>query len=484
MGLLIIDEAQQRSLSTLLLLKLLNHPTLNCFKVLVLSDSAPVALETATILKSDNVLQIPPSPLPVRLTCLNTNVSDTQQCLLAARAVSTLFAENNDPCTVLILVADETSAHQMSGVLSKQCGPSISLLQVLPALTNATSSLMLDTDFHTRKTILVTTGVPHRRLLPANVVAVVDCGTAVRQQFDFIGNCPAVITTSTTPDEEFLRTYSITTEEVTGQCFRLYAPSSDRWCEPTIAGPIYDHVLVLRSLGVSRFTEYGLPAPAVAHALGYLRSTESIDANCQVTEFGRKVTALGLTTVEGTTILKAIDEEVAHEMCAVLAMSQALDEKSLPLFTKRTTMTQFKAFEGDPLTWLNVFAAYHSKSKLSDFGRKWAADHDLEFNILLRAERIYEKLCELIDCQTSKNPFAMHRSEAEDRSRKVIKCLKTGYMCHETSFQDGIARLRDSGMEVYIDKQSVLFENPPERMIYMTIVLISGRLYIRGVCKI
>jgi len=277
-----------------------------------------------------------------------------------------------------------------------------------------------------------------------------------------------------------------------GKCFRLYCEDAMRSLEPHVKPELLRTnlggvVLQLKAMGVDDILSFPFidppPREALVRSLELLYALGALDDDGKLNAAGRKMSRFPLEPMAARAILAGHDEGCAEDVIAIVSMlttDSVFRERSREFSAaalgssareKNPGREQYARKEGDHATLLAVFRAY---SACGEKRRKaFCVTNCVNLRSMVKARDIFEQLS-----RAAKAEGIAIRSKGDDVD-PALRALVAGFFLNVARRQaDGSFKTVSAGQRVTIHPSSVLFQKPPEMILFNELVK-TNRLYAR-----
>jgi len=230
-----------------------------------------------------------------------------------------------------------------------------------------------------------------------------------------------------------------------GVCYRLYTEESFKQLPentpPQIRSNKLDSiVLQMKALGLGRLVKFDFfdspPVETLMRAYEQLILLEAIEETGEISELGKVMSLLPLDPHLSKMLMSSCRFNCTEEILTIISMVTNTKPYFLQIPELKDAIhdvqMRFKHLDGDHLTYLNIFNAYKQNGEDS----KWCADHFLDHQSLVSADKIRCQLAKILD------GIGMKRISTAPDSKSyysnIRRALCTGYFMQ-------VARLAQSG---------------------------------------
>ncbi|KAJ2446490.1 hypothetical protein GGF42_005678, partial [Coemansia sp. RSA 2424] len=349
-----------------------------------------------------------------------------------------------------------------------------------------------------KRKIVFATNVAETSVTIDGIVYVVDCGFVKQRVFDPVTGTDKLVTEPISKSSAAQRAGRAGRTRA-GKVYRLYTHEAYKSglflrhdvpevCRLSLA-PM---VLTLMALGVNnlvRFDYFQSPPPELlSQALEHLASLGALEPQRAVLtpEFGIYLAELPLDPKLGACLLNAAQKfACVREAMAAVAMLAIGDGPFVVPSGQRAEAEadkrDFMVREGDVLTFVNVLVAYQeTPTKLRP---QWCRLHFLNSRTLEQAYRVSRQLESYLHRMGYSRE--LRQSCGQDFSR-LQKCLVSGLFANAAKLEaDGSYRLFRGGPSLWVHPSSVLFpETAKPQFVVFAEAMETTKLYMRGITSI
>lgn len=515
---IMVDEAHERSISTDILLGLLNKILKRRPDLRIIVSSATLQAEefltfftrTGDEAETDDtsrsrgtIISLEGRTHPIDTLYLESSAEDYVQ-----KAISTVFdihAKEQKGDILVFLTGREEIEYAVNAVAEQlvQLDPESPPLLPLPLFAGLTTEQQMyvfeEAPTNTRK-VIFSTNIAEASVTIDGIVYVVDCGFVKLRAYNPKTGIETLTATSVSKASAAQRAGRAGRTRP-GKCFRLYTEAAydslpDANPPEIQRSNLAPFVLQLKALGVDnvlRF-DYLTPPPAelMVKALELLFSLGALDEYAKLTKpMGLRMAELAVEPMMAKTLLSAPNFGCLSEMLTIAAMTslgssvwvQQDDEKKQFENTRR----KFAVEEGDHLTLLNVYQTFVTKGRKE---ARFCYDNYLNFKALTQAVSIRAQLkryLERFGLNTDESLASTNilTTNPLQKAEQIRRCLTTGYFAHAARMQaDGTLRTIDGGTTLHAHPSSLMFNRKADWVIFHEIMDTSTKTYVRDISKI
>ncbi|RYP06477.1 hypothetical protein DL764_003128 [Monosporascus ibericus] len=512
---IMVDEAHERSISTDILLGLLQKIRKRRPELRIIISSATLQAEEFVRFFSDRsddggsqqsagngnsqtatIISLEGRTYPIDVLYLESPTEDYVE-----KAVSTVFeihAKELEGDILVFLTGREEIDTAVQAVAERSLqlplgSQSISPLPLYAGLSTEQQMYVFDAPPENTRKVIFSTNIAEASVTIEGIVYVIDSGFVKLRAYDPRTGIES-LTATTISKAAAAQRAGRAGRTRPGKCFRLYTEDAfQKLPEANVPeiqrSNLAPFILQLKALGIDNVVrfDYLTPPPAelLIKATELLYSLGALDEYAKLTKpLGMRMAELAVEPMMAKTLLTAPSFGCLSEMLTIAAMTsvgsvwiQGEDEKKQMESARR----KFAAEEGDHLTLLNVYQTFVTKGKKES---KFCHENRLNYKSLMRAisirsqlKRYLQRFGISVDESLSAPPAGL--------GEQIRRCLTTGYFAHAAKMQpDGSFRNVQGGTVLYAHPSSLMFNRKADWVIFHEVMETGSKIFIRDVTKI
>ncbi|KAH9520360.1 Pre-mRNA-splicing factor ATP-dependent RNA helicase dhx15 [Bulinus truncatus] len=275
-----------------------------------------------------------------------------------------------------------------------------------------------------------------------------------------------------------------------GKCFRLYTEKAykqemqENTYPEILRSNLGTVVLQLKKLGIDDLVHFDFmdpPAPeTLMRALELLNYLAALDDDGELTELGSMMAEFPLDPQLAKMVIASCDYNCSNETLSITAMLSVPQCFVRPMEAKKAadeSKMRFAHIDGDHLTLLNVYHAF----KQNHEDPQWCYDNFVNYRSLKSADNVRQQLARIMD------RFNLRRSSTEFTSRdyyiNIRKALVSGFFMQVAHLERTGHYLTVKDSQVVQLHPSTVLDHKPDWVLYNEFVL-TTKNYIRTVTDV
>ncbi|VDD82718.1 unnamed protein product [Mesocestoides corti] len=499
-GVILLDEAHERTLATDILMGLLKEiigqrPDL---KIVVMSATLDAG-KFQDYFDNAPLLTVPGRTHPVEI--FYTQEPERDYLEAAIRTVIQIHMCEESEGDILLFLTGQEEIEEACKRIQREVeslGPEAGELRCIPLYSTLPPNLqqqIFDPPPPRRKNgaagrkVVVSTNIAETSLTIDGVVFVIDPGFAKQKVYNPRIRVESLLVTAISKASAQQRAGRAGRTRP-GKCFRLYTERAyrqemqDNTYPEILRSNLGTVVLQLKKLGIDDLVHFDFmdpPAPeTLMRALELLNYLAALDDDGNLTDLGSMMAEFPLDPQLAKMVIASCDYNCSNEVLSITAMLSVPQCFVRPADAKKAAdeaKMRFAHIDGDHLTLLNVYHAF----KQNHEDPQWCYDNFINLRSLKSADNVRVQLSRIMD------RFSLRRSSTEFTSRdyylNIRKALVSGFFMQ-------IAHLERTGHYLTVkDNQvvqlhpSTVLDHKPEWVLYNEFVL-TTKNYIRTVTEV
>ncbi|GFR73815.1 pre-mRNA-splicing factor ATP-dependent RNA helicase DHX15 [Elysia marginata] len=275
-----------------------------------------------------------------------------------------------------------------------------------------------------------------------------------------------------------------------GKCFRLYTEKAykkemqENTYPEILRSNLGTVVLQLKKLGIDDLVHFDFmdpPAPeTLMRALELLNYLAALDDDGEITELGSMMAEFPLDPQLAKMVIASCDNNCSNEVLSITAMLSVPQCFVRPMEAKKAAdeaKMRFAHIDGDHLTLLNVYHAF----KQNHEDHQWCYDNFINLRSLKSADSVRQQLARIMD------RFNLKRSSTDFTSRdyylNIRKALVSGFFMQIAHLERTGHYLTVKDSQVVQLHPSTVLDHKPDWVLYDEFVL-TTKNYIRTVTDV
>jgi len=339
--------------------------------------------------------------------------------------------------------------------------------------------------------VVVATNIAEASVTIEGIVHVIDCGYVKLRVYDPFTRIESLVKMPVSKAGAIQRKGRAGRTQK-GACYRMFPQR--QWDElPTSQPPELQRsalapvLLQLKALGVNNILRFDFLSPPfreyLVEALEILYYLDAIDDHANLTPTGKKMAQLPLGIMTSKVLVSSGEYGCSLEVLTIAAMS-SLDTVFLENTNDKMALAaakrKFTVEEGDHLTYYNVYQAFVERRKQNQEGVvRWCRNNYLDFQSLTKVVSVRVQLARYLD------RFGFPIQSSNGKTEPVLKCLVSGYFAHAAHIQgDGSYRVIQGNHLVWIHPNSVLFTRNAKWVVFQSMLETKEKVFMQGVTAV
>lgn len=492
-GVIMVDEAHERSLSSDFLLALLKKIRLKRPELRIIVSSATLQAEDIlSFFVGDDaqngtnadelggnvgrIISLEGRAYPVDILYLEEPTENYLE-----QAVRTVFEiHTNEAGDILVFLTGRDEIEKAVDMIAEEAArlnSSLPKLQPLPlyaGLSTDQQMYVFEPAAENTRKVICSTNIAEASVTIDGIGHVIDCGfVKVRAYNPRTG----IETLTATPISKASATQRAGRAGRTkpGKCFRLYTEESYEELPDTLPPEIQRSnlaplILQMKLLGIDNIARFDFltppPAQLLIRGLELLYSLGALDDYAKLTSpLGRRIAELAVDPMMAKVLLSAPSFNCLSEILSIAAMTSLqgsvwyTSDEAGAKKAMESSRRKFAVEEGDHITLLNAYQAFVTVGKKD---AKWCRDHHLNYKAMSRAVSIRNQLRRYlegfgIDVRESLAERPTASLAGPDKAELIRRCLTTGYFAHAARMQVDGSFKTVNGTVLWAHPSSLMF---------------------------
>ncbi|CDS36026.1 pre mRNA splicing factor ATP dependent [Echinococcus multilocularis] len=499
-GVILLDEAHERTLATDILMGLLKEiigqrPDL---KIVVMSATLDAG-KFQDYFDNAPLLTVPGRTHPVEI--FYTPEPERDYLEAAIRTVIQIHVCEESEGDILLFLTGQEEIEEACKRIQREVeslGADVGELRCIPLYSTLPPNLqqhIFDPPPPRRKNgavgrkVVVSTNIAETSLTIDGVVFVIDPGFAKQKVYNPRIRVESLLVTAISKASAQQRAGRAGRTRP-GKCFRLYTERAyrqemqDNTYPEILRSNLGTVVLQLKKLGIDDLVHFDFmdpPAPeTLMRALELLNYLAALDDDGNLTDLGSMMAEFPLDPQLAKMVIASCDYNCSNEVLSITAMLSVPQCFVRPADAKKVAdeaKMRFAHIDGDHLTLLNVYHAF----KQNQEDPQWCYDNFINLRSLKSADNVRVQLSRIMD------RFSLRRSSTEFASRdyylNIRKALVSGFFMQVAHLERTGHYLTVKDNQVVQLHPSTVLDHKPEWVLYNEFVL-TTKNYIRTVTEV
>ncbi|KAF5401062.1 Pre mRNA splicing factor ATP dependent [Paragonimus heterotremus] len=499
-GVILLDEAHERTLATDILMGLLKEIIKQRMdlKIVVMSATLDAGKFQEYFSKAP-LMTVPGRTHPVEI--FYTPEPERDYLEAAIRTVIQIHMCEEVEGDILLFLTGQEEIEEACKRIQREVdglGPDVGELRCIPLYSTLPPNLqqrIFDPPPPKRangaigRKIVVSTNIAETSLTIDGVVFVIDPGFAKQKVYNPRIRVESLLVTAISKASAQQRAGRAGRTKP-GKCFRLYTEKAyanemqENTYPEILRSNLGTVVLQLKKLGIDDLVHFDFmdpPAPeTLMRALELLNYLAALDDDGNLTDLGSMMAEFPLDPQLAKMVMASCDFNCSNEVLSITAMLSVPQCFVRPAEAKKSAdeaKMRFAHIDGDHLTMLNVYHAF----KQNHEDPQWCYDNFINFRSLKSADNVRVQLSRIMD------RFSLRRSSTDFSSRdyylNIRKALVSGFFMQVAHLERTGHYLTVKDNQVVQLHPSTVLDHKPEWVLYNEFVL-TTKNYIRTVTEV
>ncbi|CAH8558213.1 unnamed protein product [Heterobilharzia americana] len=499
-GVILLDEAHERTLATDILMGLLKEITKQRLDLKIVVMSATLdAGKFQDYFHKAPLMTVPGRTHPVEI--FYTPEPERDYLEAAIRTVIQIHMCEEIEGDILLFLTGQEEIEEACKRIQREVdglGPDVGELRCIPLYSTLPPNLqqrIFDPPPPKRasgaigRKVVVSTNIAETSLTIDGVVFVIDPGFAKQKVYNPRIRVESLLVTAISKASAQQRAGRAGRTRP-GKCFRLYTEKAytnemqENTYPEILRSNLGTVVLQLKKLGIDDLVHFDFmdpPAPeTLMRALELLNYLAALDDDGNLTDLGSMMAEFPLDPQLAKMVIASCDYNCSNEILSITSMLSVPQCFVRPADAKKTAdeaKMRFAHIDGDHLTMLNVYHAF----KQNHEDPQWCYDNFINFRSLKSADNVRVQLSRIMD------RFSLRRSSTDFTSRdyyiNIRKALVSGFFMQVAHLERTGHYLTVKDNQVVQLHPSTVIDHKPEWVLYNEFVL-TTKNYIRTVTEV
>nr|CAX73039.1 Putative pre-mRNA-splicing factor ATP-dependent RNA helicase [Schistosoma japonicum] len=499
-GVILLDEAHERTLATDILMGLLKEITKQRLDLKIVVMSATLdAGKFQDYFHKAPLMTVPGRTHPVEI--FYTPEPERDYLEAAIRTVIQIHMCEEIEGDILLFLTGQEEIEEACKRIQREVdglGPDVGELRCIPLYSTLPPNLQQRifeppppkrSNGAVGRKVVVSTNIAETSLTIDGVVFVIDPGFAKQKVYNPRIRVESLLVTAISKASAQQRAGRAGRTRP-GKCFRLYTEKAytnemqENTYPEILRSNLGTVVLQLKKLGIDDLVHFDFmdpPAPeTLMRALELLNYLAALDDDGNLTDLGSMMAEFPLDPQLAKMVIASCDYNCSNEILSITSMLSVPQCFVRPADSKKTAdeaKMRFAHIDGDHLTMLNVYHAF----KQNHEDPQWCYDNFINFRSLKSADNVRVQLSRIMD------RFSLRRLSTDFTSRdyyiNIRKALVSGFFMQVAHLERTGHYLTVKDNQVVQLHPSTVMDHKPEWVLYNEFVL-TTKNYIRTVTEV